>query len=173
MSSGMNHVTLFGNLGQSPELRVSGTGVPILKLRIATNDAYYDKERQLVERTDWHDVVLFGNRADALSRILKRGDAVVVEGSIRYSSYEKDGVTRKSAEIMARDLCLASKRKGVTVTMHSPAEVGEVPPEDVYSSTADTQPVVEPAAAAESEAADAALMAQVGPARLMNADATA
>lgn len=111
MSNGINHVTLFGNLGAAPELRVTSGGSPLLKLRVATNDAYYDKEKNLIERTDWHDVVMFGVRAEPLSRILNKGDSVVVEGAIRYSSYEKEGVTRYRTEIVAKDLCLAGRRR--------------------------------------------------------------
>lgn len=108
--SGMNRVTLFGNLGAEPELRFGGGGQAVLKLRLATNDAWYDKDKKLVERTDWHDVVVFGSRAEPLSRILGKGDTVFVYGQLRYSSYEKEGVTRYRTEIVARDVGLSSKR---------------------------------------------------------------
>lgn len=110
MSSGMNRVTLFGNLGADPELRALPNGQGMLKLRLATNDAWYDKDKRLVERTDWHDVVVFGSRAEPLSRILAKGDTVFVYGQIRYSSYEKDGIMRYRTEIVARDVGLSSKR---------------------------------------------------------------
>lgn len=111
MSNGTNRVTLFGNLGADPELRVTQAGQMVLRLRVATNEAYYDKEHKLVERTDWHDVVVFGSRAEALARILGKGEALFVYGSIRYSSYEKDGVTRYRTEIVARDVGLSGKAK--------------------------------------------------------------
>jgi single-strand DNA-binding protein len=111
MSNGTNRVTLFGNLGADPELRVTQAGQMVLRLRVATNEAYYDKEHKLVERTDWHDVVVFGSRAEALARILGKGEALFVYGSIRYSSYEKDGVTRYRTEIVARDVGLSGKGK--------------------------------------------------------------
>ena len=79
MSNGINQVTLFGNLGATPELRFTSLGTPILKMRIATNDAYYDKDKKLVERVDWHDVAMFGARAEPLSRLLNKGDTVVGE----------------------------------------------------------------------------------------------
>jgi single-strand DNA-binding protein len=111
MSNGTNRVTLFGNLGADPELRVTQAGQMVLRLRVATNEAYYDKEHKLVERTDWHDVVVFGSRAEALARILAKGEALFVYGSIRYSSYEKEGVTRHRTEIVARDVGLSGKGK--------------------------------------------------------------
>lgn len=111
MSNGMNRVTLFGRLGADPDFRVTQSGMPLLRMRVATNDAYYDKDHKLVERTDWHDVVLFGSRAEGLSRILTKGEPVFVYGSIRYSTYEKDGVTRTKAEVHARDIGLAGRAK--------------------------------------------------------------
>lgn len=126
MSNGINQVTLFGNLGAAPELRFTSMGTPILKLRIATNDAYYDKDKKLVERVDWHDVAMFGARAEPLSRLLSKGDAVVIAGSLRYSSYEKEGVTRYRTEIVARDLSLASRRRAINPTL------ANILPEDPY-----------------------------------------
>lgn len=141
MSNGINQVTLFGNLGATPELRFTSLGTPILKMRIATNDAYYDKDKKLVERVDWHDVAMFGARAEPLSRLLNKGDAVVIAGSLRYSSYEKEGVTRYRTEIVARDLCLATRRRTINPDLVNalpedpyPAEVGQ-PPEQVIEAT--------------------------------------
>jgi single-strand DNA-binding protein len=111
MSNGTNRVTLFGNLGADPELRVTQGGQMVLRLRVATNEAYYDKEHKLIERTDWHDVVVFGSRAEGLARILTKGEALFVYGSIRYSNYEKEGVMRYRTEIIARDVGLSGKAK--------------------------------------------------------------
>ncbi len=141
MSNGINQVTLFGNLGATPELRFSSIGTPILKMRIATNDAYYDKDKKLVERVDWHDVAMFGARAEPLSRLLSKGDSVVIAGSLRYSSYEKEGVTRYRTEIVAKDLCLASRRRSINPNLVDalpedpyPAEVAQ-PSENVVEAT--------------------------------------
>lgn len=111
MSNGINRVVLFGNLGADPEVRATQSGQLVLKLRVATNEAYYDKEKNLVERTEWHSVTVFGARAEALGKLLAKGDSLLVEGSIRYSSYEKEGVTRYRSEIVARDICLGGRRK--------------------------------------------------------------
>jgi single-strand DNA-binding protein len=147
MSNGINQVTLFGNLGATPELRFTSLGTPILKMRIATNDAYYDKDKKLVERVDWHDVAMFGARAEPLSRLLNKGDSVVIAGSLRYSSYEKEGVTRYRTEIVARDLCLATRRRSVI----NPDFVNALP-EDPYPAEA-AQPLEQVIEATPIEAA--------------------
>ena len=107
----MNHVFLMGHLGSDPELRQFATGTgSLLRLRLATNDSYLDKNHERQERTEWHDVVVFGARAEALSRILSKGSGLVVEGSLRTSSWEKDGVRRYRTEVVARDVHLVGVR---------------------------------------------------------------
>lgn len=106
MSDGMNRVVLLGNLGADPELRFAGNGTAILNFRMATNESYMDRNREVRERTEWHTVVLFGARADGLSRILTKGSCVLVEGTLRTSKYEKDGQTRYKTEVHAREICL-------------------------------------------------------------------
>ncbi len=106
MSEGMNKVYLLGNLGADPELRQTSGG-ELLRLRLATNERWLDKNQERQERVEWHTVILWGKRAAALSRILTKGSRVMVEGNLRTSSYEKDGATRYSTEIRASNVFLA------------------------------------------------------------------
>ncbi|HVY46434.1 MAG TPA: single-stranded DNA-binding protein, partial [Minicystis sp.] len=118
-----NRVILLGNLGSDPELKYLSNGQPILKLRVATNESYLDKNKERQERTEWHDVVLFGARAEALAKILAKGSGVLVEGGLRTSSYEKDGVTRYRTEIVAREVCFAGKRSAPPASDDAPRVV--------------------------------------------------
>jgi single-strand DNA-binding protein len=109
--SNLNRVILMGNLGQDPELKTTNDGLAVLKLRLATNEAWVDKTtKELQERVEWHDVTIFGGQAEGLSRVLHKGDCVVIEGSLRTSSWEKDGVKRYKTEVIAREVCLTPKR---------------------------------------------------------------
>jgi single-strand DNA-binding protein len=103
MSEGINIVTLCGNLGADPELKL-GDGGPILKMRIATNRTWIDKEQKKQERTDWHNITVFGRRAEALSKILAKGMTLVVQGRLSTSSYDKNGEKRYWTEVIAEDL---------------------------------------------------------------------
>lgn len=107
----MNKVILFGNLGSDPELRYTANGTPVLSLRIATNESFLDKNREVQERTEWHTVVVWGARAEALAKTLSKGSGMLVEGGLRTSSYEKDGVKRYRTEIHAREVCLSGGRR--------------------------------------------------------------
>lgn len=110
MSEGLNRVILLGHIGADPELRYTASGAPVLNLRLATNESYVDRSREVQERTDWHQVVIWGARAEGLAKVLGKGACILVEGSLRTSSYEKDGTKRYKTEVHAREICLAGRR---------------------------------------------------------------
>ena len=103
----MNRVMLLGNLGADPELRTTQGGQAVLKLRLATTESYVDRNQSRQERTEWHSVTFWGKRGEALSKFLTKGDRIFVEGSLRTSSYEKDGEKRYRTEITATNIILA------------------------------------------------------------------
>lgn len=104
--SGVNRVFLFGNLGADPELKNAG-GTALLKLRLATSEVYFDKSNTKQEKTEWHAISVWGTRADALAKILCKGMSIVVEGSLRTSTYEKNGEKRYATEIVASNISFA------------------------------------------------------------------
>lgn len=109
--NGLNKVMLLGSLGADPELKVLPSGSAVLRLRIATNETYLDRNNTRQERTEWHSVALFGKRAEALAKLLRKGETVCVEGSLHTSSYEKNGEKRYSTEVNAREVFLCGGRR--------------------------------------------------------------
>jgi single-strand DNA-binding protein len=128
MSDGMNKVILLGNLGGDPELRYTAAGVAVLSMRLATNERFVDKNREVQERTEWHTVVVWGNRAEALARLLVKGQGLLVEGGLRTSSYEKDGQKRYKTEVHARDVVITGKRANGAPVEGANGGVPFVPP---------------------------------------------
>lgn len=111
MSEGLNRVMLFGNLGADPELRFTAAGQGVLNLRLATTESYLDKNKERQERTEWHSVVVWGKRGEALAKILSKGSTIFVEGGNRTSSYDKDGVKHYKTEVHATNVLLGGKGK--------------------------------------------------------------
>ncbi len=113
MAEGLNRVMLLGNLGADPELRMTSGGQAVLKLRLATSETYLDRNRARQERTEWHNVVVWGKRAEALSKILSKGSRIFVEGGLRTSNYEdRDGNKRYRTEIVTTNILLQGRTGG-------------------------------------------------------------
>jgi single-strand DNA-binding protein len=121
---GLNKVMLYGNLGADPELKVTAGGQAILKLRLATTETYVDKNNVRQERTEWHSVTLWGKRGEALSKFVKKGERLFIEGSIRTSSYEKDGEKRYRTEIVASNVILSGGKKSGDASASSSTPAG-------------------------------------------------
>jgi single-strand DNA-binding protein len=102
---------LLGNLGADPELRVTQSGQAVLNMRLATTETYLDRDKVRKERTDWHNVVVWGKRAEALGKILSKGSSIFVEGSLRTSSYDdREGNKRYKTEVIANNILLTGGR---------------------------------------------------------------
>lgn len=130
MSDGLNRVLLFGNLGSDPELRFTGggTGRAVLHMRLATSESYLDASQVRQERTDWHDVTIWGKRGEALAKVLTKGARVLVEGRLHTSSWEKDGVKRFRTEVVADNVLLAGGRRFEPVENVAPPPPPPPPP---------------------------------------------
>jgi single-strand DNA-binding protein len=104
MSEGLNLVTLFGNLGADPELKSTARG-PVLKMRLATEHSWKNKETSEKEKkTEWHNVTMFGSRAEAVAKYLHKGSRVMITGHLETNSYEKEGQKHYRTEIIVDDL---------------------------------------------------------------------
>lgn len=100
-SRGVNKAILIGNLGADPEVRYMPSGDPVTNIRIATSEAWRDKEGNPQERTEWHRVVFFGKVAEIAKQYLQKGSKVYVEGKLRTRKWQgQDGIDRWSTEIV-------------------------------------------------------------------------
>jgi len=114
MAEGLNKVILIGNLGADPELKYTQGGQAMLRLRLATSESFLNKAGERQQRTEWHSVVVWGKRAEALNNILSTGRTICVEGRIQYRDWEdKEGHKRTSTDINAQNIVLVGGRPGV------------------------------------------------------------
>jgi single-strand DNA-binding protein len=100
----VNKVILVGNLGADPESRTTQSGSTVCNIRLATTSRRKDKDGNYQNQTEWHRVVCFGKTAENAQRFLRKGKRVYVEGELRTTSYEKDGVKKYSTEVVCNDL---------------------------------------------------------------------
>ena len=102
----MNKVTLLGRVGQDPVLR-GNERTPVATFSIATSESWKSKENdgEYNIKTEWHNIAVFreGLQNVVLDRV-KKGMRVQIEGSIKYSEYEKEGVQIRGVSIVAQDL---------------------------------------------------------------------
>lgn len=107
----INRVVLTGNLTRDPELRATAGGALALSFGLAVN------ERRRNRRTgEWEDAasfvdcVMFGNRAEAVRRLLSKGSKVAVEGRLRWSQWERNGERRSKLDVVVEDIDVAQAR---------------------------------------------------------------
>ena len=97
----MNKAILIGNLGKDIEVRSTTNNLAITNIDLATTEKFKDKSM-----TEWHKVIVFGKQAEICGSHLKKGEQVYVEGRSRKNSWEKDGITRYTTEIIASQIIM-------------------------------------------------------------------
>jgi single-strand DNA-binding protein len=105
MSRSVNKLILVGNVGRDPEVHETKTGRKVAHFSLATNRFPNEAGE---ERTDWHRLTLWGKLAQFAEDYVKVGDRIYVEGRVEYDSYERDGVTIPSSEVIVREVVLLS-----------------------------------------------------------------
>jgi len=99
--AGLNKVMLIGRLGRDPEIRYSQQGLAVVNFSIATSEFWTDKntgDRQ--EKTEWHNIVVFGKQAETCEKYLSKGSQIYVEGRLQTSNYEKEGQTHYMTKVV-------------------------------------------------------------------------
>ena len=99
----VNKVILVGHLGKDPDVRFTNTGSAVANLSLATSEVWNDRDGKRQERTEWHNIVVWGKQAESCGQYLAKGRQVYVEGSIRTRSYDdKSGTKRYITEVVAQ-----------------------------------------------------------------------
>jgi single-strand DNA-binding protein len=113
MSRTLNKSMLIGNVGKDPELKHTPSGIPVTSFRMATSESWRDKDGNQNEHTDWHTIVAWRGLAEIVSKIVKKGSRIFVEGKIHTREIDdKSGGQKQIVEILADNiLLLDNKRK--------------------------------------------------------------
>jgi single-strand DNA-binding protein len=109
--AGVNKAILVGNLGRDPEIRTLEGGVTVARFTLATSESYKDKTGQRVEKTEWHNIVLWRGLAEVAEKYLRKGQQVYIEGRITNRNYQdKDGTQKYFTEIVADNMTMLGGR---------------------------------------------------------------
>jgi len=106
----LNKVFLIGNLTRDAELKTLPSGSPVITFGLATNRTYTDKAGQKQTETEFHNLVLWGKRAEILAQYLTKGKMIFVEGRLKTTSWTSPaGEKRSRIEIIVEDLQFGPK----------------------------------------------------------------
>lgn len=110
----LNKVFLVGRLTRDPEKRtIPESGTSVASVGLATNSYFKDKSGENKEKTEFHNLVLFGNLADIASQYLKKGSLALFEGRLQTNSWEdKEGNKRSRTEIVVERMQFGPKGEG-------------------------------------------------------------
>ncbi|KAF0811757.1 Single-stranded DNA-binding protein [Andreprevotia sp. IGB-42] len=111
----LNKVLLIGNLGRDPETRFLPSGGAVCNFSIATTDSWKDKQTgQKQEKTEWHNITMYGKLAEIAGEYLKKGSAVYVEGRLQTRKWQdkQTGADRYTTEIVADQMQMLGGRGG-------------------------------------------------------------
>lgn len=112
MSTLKNSVRLTGNLGFDPEVREIAKGRKVARMSVATNESYRNANGEYVTDTQWHTVVAWGQTAEQVQRLLRKGSPVNLEGRLVHRSYAaKDGIKRYVTEVVLSGFQLLGGQK--------------------------------------------------------------
>jgi len=135
--AGVNKVILVGRLGKDPEVRTLDNGVKVASFSLATSESYNDKNTgERKEITEWHNITMWRQLAELAEKYLNKGSQIYLEGRLQTRSYEKDGSTRYSTDIVANQMqFLGSKNEGAPQGQSAPAATSQAAP--AMAATAD------------------------------------
>jgi single-strand DNA-binding protein len=107
----LNKVLLIGNLGKDPEVRYTTSGTAVASFSLATSEKFKNKGGEWEERTEWHNVTLWGRLAEIAGEYLGKGKTVYIEGRLQTRKWQdKEGKDRYTTEIVGEKMQMLSKK---------------------------------------------------------------
>ncbi len=119
--AGVNKAIVVGRLGADPEVRYTQGGRAVANFNLATSEQWKDKETgEKKERTEWHRIVAWARLGEICGQYLTKGSQVYIEGRLQTRSWEKDGVTRYTTEIVAAEMQMLDSKGGAATGGSAP-----------------------------------------------------
>jgi single-strand DNA-binding protein len=120
----INKVILVGNVGADPEVRSLENGAKVARIRLATTERIYNKEKnETKELTEWHNITLWRGLADVADKYVRKGSQLYVEGKLRTREYDKNGTKCFATEIIADEIKMLGRKESVSQTAPQPQRI--------------------------------------------------
>lgn len=110
----LNKVMLIGNVGKDPEIRYlenPAGSTKVASFPLATSERYRDRNGEVHENTEWHNIVAWRNSADLVERFVRKGSQLYIEGRLRTRSWtDQTGNKRYTTEVSVDNIQLLGRR---------------------------------------------------------------
>ena len=125
----VNKAILLGRLGRDPEIRYTPSGAMVADFSIATNRVWKDANDQVVNETEWHNVVVWRKLAEVAQKYLKKGSLVYVEGRLQTRKWtDQNNVTHYKTEVIAELLQMVGPKPADYSAAQTSQPSEEAPP---------------------------------------------
>jgi len=110
----LNKAILIGNLTRDPELKAIASGNKVCSFGLATNRTYKDKNGVRQEKTEFHNIVVWGKTAENVAQYMRKGSQILVEGRMETRSWDDvaTGTKKYRTEIIADTIQFGAKNTG-------------------------------------------------------------
>jgi len=112
MARGLNTVSLIGNIGQDPDIKTTTAGMVVANFSLAITERKKDASGEWADATEWVYITAFGRKAEIIRDYCQKGSRVYISGSIRTTSWEKDGSKHYRTQVYVNDLLLLDGKEG-------------------------------------------------------------
>lgn len=120
----INSVTISGNVTRDPDSRVAASGTNVLKFSVAVNERRKSNDGW-EDYASYIDCVMFGKRAEAISRYIKKGTKVAVQGKLSQDRWKdrNTGESRSKVQVMVDEIEFMSRREEPTQTVFEDSQI--------------------------------------------------
>ena len=123
MNALRNRVQLIGRLGQDPEVKQTKNGRTLARFSLATTEIYKNSQGERQEETQWHPIVVWGERAEIAGKYLRKGKEVALEGKLVHRTYDDaDGNKKYITEVVVNEFLMLGKKEDNAAQEAAPAK---------------------------------------------------
>lgn len=111
----MNSVNLIGRLVRDPELKYTQSGLAVLRFTVAVDRKLSKDKREEAQANnqptaDFISCTAFGKTAEVIANYHSKGSQIAVEGRIQTGSYEKDGRTIYTTDVLVNSITFVGSK---------------------------------------------------------------